>query len=202
MPIKKKLASLAACAAIALSVAAPVKANSELMLVQLTPLGWQVTTSQLNALITNVTAGSNTATTILNNIYSTLNIQRCFGYSGDAGSIMANSYVAQHAFTSAYGTPCLAQGTYAKLFQFSIPMPYGTADYTYVGTTTVGFAPSGTATLYNANGPVATSYYQADAVMSHAGFLFYGRLQPGAHWVVYSGDAWNVGGYSDPVFVN
>jgi alpha-tubulin suppressor-like RCC1 family protein len=96
------------------------KADSDLVLVQLTPTGWQVVTGQLTAVTTNVATASGSSNTILRNLNTSLITGGgafCVGYGTDANDMLNSGNLAEvltlpGAATTSGGLPCLKSGAY------------------------------------------------------------------------------------------
>jgi alpha-tubulin suppressor-like RCC1 family protein len=134
------------------------KADSDLVLVQLTPTGWQAVTGQLTALTTNVAGASGTSSTILNNInLAKLNgAQFCVGYGTDAASMIQAGTIGRvlalpGATSTSGGVPCVKSGVY-----LDGPDESRTEAPVSFGVTVVGAQPTGTVALRDASTTVAT----------------------------------------------
>jgi alpha-tubulin suppressor-like RCC1 family protein len=127
------------------------KADSDLVLVQLTPTGWQVVTGQLTALTTNVIAGNSTAQRILNNVNLALipGAQFCVGYGTDANNMLQSGTLAEvltipGAAATSGGLPCLRSGAY-----LSGPDESRVGEPVTFTAIVVGISPTGTVELRN-----------------------------------------------------
>jgi alpha-tubulin suppressor-like RCC1 family protein len=127
------------------------KADTDLILVQLTPTGWQVVTGQLTALVTNVTAGNATASNILRNVNLTAipGARFCIGYGTDPTALLQAGTLAEIlnlpgvAATSG-GMPCIISGAY-----LSGPTSGRDSVASRFQANIVGVQPSGTVQLRN-----------------------------------------------------
>jgi hypothetical protein len=197
----------AACLA-ALSLPMPTKAsNSDLVLVQLTPTGWQVVTAQLLALTTGVISGNGNATTILNNINLGLipgAAQFCIGYGGNFATPFLGNATLQSilalpgASSSSGGHPCLKSGPYLVAPQ------YVSAHNGFnLEATVIGISPTGTMTLdidgqAHSQLQIVTAKNQAVQTVTTTV-----SLQPGWHQLSfrYSGDTQNPASQSNVAWV-
>lgn len=130
---------------------ANVTADSDLVLVQLTPSGWQVVTGQLTSLTTNVIQGNSSAQRILNNINLNLipGAQFCVGYGTDANAMLTEGNLAEvltipGASGTSGGLPCLRSGAYLQG-----PERSRAGETVRFNVTVVGIAPTGNVTLRN-----------------------------------------------------
>jgi alpha-tubulin suppressor-like RCC1 family protein len=130
---------------------APVeKADSDLVLVQLTPTGWQVVTGPLTALTTNVLAGNQTAVNILNNLNASLLTgggSFCVGYGSSANDMINQGTLAEAltlpgAAATSEGLPCLRSGAYV-----TGPATSTVGQAVSFNATVIGVNPAGTVTL-------------------------------------------------------
>lgn len=127
------------------------KNGSDLVLVQLTPTGWQVVTGQLSALTTNVIQGNSAAQRILNNINLALipGAQFCVGYGTSANDMLQNGTLAEvltipGASAVSGGLPCVRSGAY-----LSGPDESKAGQLVSFIATVVGISPTGTVSLKN-----------------------------------------------------
>jgi hypothetical protein len=191
----------AACLA-ALSLPMPTKAsNSDLVLVQLTPTGWQVVTAQLLALTTGVISGNGNATTILNNINLNLipGARFCIGLGSVPNHPEVQALAAlPDALSSSGGVPCLKSGPYVVAPQ------YVNANQSFdVEAVVIGISPSGTTTLY-VDGQVHSQVQIATAINTAVQRTkISASLQPGWHQLSYhySGDVQNPSRTSNVLWV-
>jgi alpha-tubulin suppressor-like RCC1 family protein len=130
---------------------AAITADSDLVLVQLTPTGWQVVTGQLTALTTNVVQGNSTAQRILNNINLNLipGAQFCVGYGTDANAMLSESNLSEvlavpGAASTSGGLPCLRSGAYLQG-----PEKSRAGETVRFNVMVVGIAPTGNVSLRN-----------------------------------------------------
>jgi alpha-tubulin suppressor-like RCC1 family protein len=113
------LAQVGAALSPGMKVVAQPKNESDLILVQLTPSGWQVVTGPLTALTSNVQAGNATANNILRNINlgAIPGARFCVGYGTDAGAMLQAGTLDEvltlpGVASSVGGLPCVLSGTY------------------------------------------------------------------------------------------
>jgi hypothetical protein len=173
---------------IAASFAAPAKANSDLVLVQLTPTGWQVVTGQLTSLTTNVITGNQTAINILNNVSWLFRGQSyCISYGYSANDVLNAGTLAEAlsipgAASSSSGVPCLRSGAY--LDPASVPAGNGGA---YVKVVVVSMEPVTSAHVGSwPYGHSAMISLQNTAPATYVGWVYLPNLnggQVGANYV-------------------
>jgi alpha-tubulin suppressor-like RCC1 family protein len=133
------------------------KADSDLVLVQLTPTGWQVVTGQLTALVTNVVAGNQTAINILNNLNANLLTgggSFCVGYGTNANDMLNEGTLAEAltlpgAAAVSGGLPCLRSGAY-----ITGPATSNVGQPVTFNATVIGISAPGSVTLRNNGGQI------------------------------------------------
>jgi alpha-tubulin suppressor-like RCC1 family protein len=174
------------------------KADSDLVLVQLTPAGWQVVTGQLTALITNVVSGSATAQNILRNINLNLipGARFCIGYGTDSNAMLQAGTLSEvlalpGAASTQGGLPCVVSGIY-----LSGPASSRAGSTVRLTASVVGIRPSGTAQFKNGSqnlGAALTLSAPTDTQVAAVVNLDTSTLPVGdnALSAVYSGDGGN-----------
>jgi alpha-tubulin suppressor-like RCC1 family protein len=177
-------------------------ADGDLVLVQLTPTGWQVVTGQLTALTTNVAGASGTASNILNNINlrTLTGGQFCVGYGSDATAMIQQQSIAavlslRGAQSSSGGLPCLRSGVYLEG-----PTESRVGSSASFNATVIGASPGGRITLNDRDTVLAETTLSASASPAVAGTYFLlDNLAPGTRVLraAYAGDAQNPPATSD-----
>lgn len=174
------------------------KADGDLVLVQLTPTGWQVVTGQLTALTTNVIQGNATAQNILRNINLNLipGARFCIGYGTDANAMLNAGTLAEvlslpGAASSQGGLPCVVSGIY-----LSGPATSRVGSSVRLTASVVGIRPSGTAQFKNGAANVGTPFTistPTDTEVAAFASLDTSTLPVGENAItaVYSGDGGN-----------
>jgi hypothetical protein len=201
MQLLKKIIAAISFAALALPM--PGKAaNSDLVLVQLTPTGWQVVTQQLLALTTGVISGNGNATTILNNINLSLlpGTKFCIGYGNNpsADPIPSAILAIPGAAATSGGVPCVMSGGYTLA-----PQQVEANTSFRVNASTVGIAPAGLVSL-SIDGQLYSTQQIAHARnMAVQTVNFDVSLTPGWHQIAYyySGDTQNPASQSNVAWV-